>query len=318
MTGTWTAEQAVVDHGNGLWQIDLGFQNRRGIISAWLLHGDDSWALIETGPSSTLDHLRSSLQAIGITAADLDHILLTHIHLDHGGAAGVLAEQHAGTVVHVHPFGAPHLIDPGKLIASATRIYTDQMDSLWGTIRPVPESQVAIYGDGEVIEICGRPLQIVFTPGHAWHHVAVFDRDSRDLFTGDVAGIRMTGMDYICPPTPPPDLDPDAWRSSISTLQKLEPARLCLAHFGMFSDAQRHLQAIGPALDRFLAQGEASFNNGDPQEVLTATLHALMRQDLETNDEQILADYELATPSYMAAMGLNRYFRKRAEAASTN
>ncbi|MBX3070732.1 MAG: MBL fold metallo-hydrolase [Thermomicrobiales bacterium] len=317
MTWEWRLDDAVIDRGNGLWQIDLGFQDRREIISAWLYRGSDSWALIETGPSSTLDHLNAALGSLGISITDIGHILLTHIHLDHAGAAGLLAQANPDATVYVHPFGAPHLIDPSKLIASATRIYTDQMDSLWGTILPIPEQQVVQYEDGQVVDVADRRLQILFTPGHAWHHVALFDLDSRDLFTGDVAGIRMPGRDYICPPTPPPDLDPDSWRASIAAMQALRPKRLGLAHFGMFDDAEGHLARIEPALDVFLKRGEESFAAGEAQDILTVSLHDLMARDVDAADPEVLQSYELATPSYMAAMGLTRLYRKQAEKAAS-
>ncbi len=314
MTWEWSAGDAVIDLGNGLWQLDLGFQGRRGIISAWLLAGERGHILIETGPSSTLEQLSSALATIGLETTSISTILLTHIHLDHAGAAGLLAQANPDANVYVHPFGAPHLVDPTKLISSATRIYGDQMDTLWGTILPIPEAQVVEYEDGSVLELDGRRLQVIFTPGHAWHHVAIFEADSGDLFTGDVAGIRMPGFGYVCPPTPPPDFDPDSWSESIDRLQRLGASRLCLAHFGHHSEVEYQLAQIEPNISTFIEIGERHMEDGD-QQALIDQLHAQMASDLDSADPEVLLNYEMATPSYMAAMGLTRYLKKRAERA---
>ncbi|MGD9711285.1 MAG: MBL fold metallo-hydrolase [Thermomicrobiales bacterium] len=313
MNWEWTAEDSLVDYGNGLWQIDLGFQSRRGIISAWLLVGGDRLALIETGPASTLENLQSALAKLDLHTTDISDILLTHIHLDHAGAAGLLAQANSDARIYVHPFGAPHVIDPAKLIASATRIYAEQMDSLWGPILPIPEQQVVVYDDGGVVTAAGRQLEVIFTPGHAWHHVALFEAESGVLFTGDAAGIRMPGESFVCPPTPPPDLDPDAWRTSIAAMRDREPKRLCLAHFGSYENPLAQLDALEEHLGRFMSIGEESFAAGEDQEALTARLHQELRASLGNGDPEVLASYELATPSYMAAMGLTRYWKKRSE-----
>lgn len=163
-----------------------------------------------------------------------------------------------------------------------------------------------------MLELDGRSLQVVFTPGHAWHHVAVFEPDSGDLFTGDVAGIRMPGFRYVCPPTPPPDFDPDSWSDSIARMRGLGAKRLCLAHFGTYEDVDYHLAQIEPNIATFIAIGERHFDAAD-QQAMTEHLHAQMEADLDTTDPEVLANYEMATPSYMAAMGLTRYLKKRAD-----
>jgi glyoxylase-like metal-dependent hydrolase (beta-lactamase superfamily II) len=312
----WSIERAVVEIDEGLWQLDLGFQGRRSIISAYLLRGGGEIALIETGPASTLANLKAALAVLKLETADVSHALVTHIHLDHAGAAGALARHNPGLQVYAHPFGVPHMIDPSKLVSSATRIYGVQMDTLWGEIVPIPEQQVVAFEDNSDIEVAGRKLRVLFTPGHAWHHVALHDAVSGALFTGDVAGIRMPGMSYVCPPTPPPDLAPDAWLESVKKLQRLNARRLCLTHFGVFDDVETHLAQIEPQLNTFVAIAERDLGREAEPATLTEHLHQQIAADLDSGDPDVLANYELATPSYMAAMGLTRYLRKRAEATT--
>lgn len=313
MSWDWNVEKSVVDHGNGLWQIDLGFQGRREIISAWLLEQREGFSLIETGPTSSLENLRAALGTLELQIGDIQNILLTHIHLDHAGAAGPMALENPDVQVYVHPFGAPHLIDPSKLISSATRIYQDQMDTLWGAILPIPEQQVVVFEDGGVLPLGGRNLEVMFTPGHAWHHVALYEEATGDMFTGDVGGIRMPGESFISMPTPPPDLDPAAWRTSISAMQQRRPKRLGLAHFGLYDNADAQLAVLEANLSTVMAIGEASFVAGEEQTALTDRIHRSLKESLGNGDPEILANYELANPSYMGAMGLTRYWKKRSE-----
>jgi glyoxylase-like metal-dependent hydrolase (beta-lactamase superfamily II) len=309
----WRPENAVIQIGEGLWRLDLGFQGREGVIAAYLMQGFDEIALYEVGPASTVENLRIVLQRMGFEIGDLTHALVSHIHLDHAGALGVLCRENPALRARAHPFGVPHLVDPSKLVASATRIYQDQMEPLWGEVAPVPEGQLASFDDGETLEIAGRALRIVFTPGHAWHHVVAFDVESKSLFTGDVGGVRMPGMTYVCPPTPPPDLDFDAWSGSIETMRALEPSRLCLTHFGVFDDVDAHLAQIEPNLEVFANIAEATLSEGGAQETLAARLHEEMAVRLPDGAIEELASYEMATPSYMAAMGLMRDLKKRTE-----
>ncbi|MGH2558749.1 MAG: MBL fold metallo-hydrolase [Thermomicrobiales bacterium] len=299
---------------DGVWLIDLGFQGRAGVIGAYLLAGNDELALIETGPSTTLPALRAGIRAAGFDPAQLMTILLTHIHLDHGGAAGLLARDHPDLAVYVHPIGAPHLIDPSKLVASATRIYGDHMGPLWGEIAPIPARQVRPLADGETLSVAGRVLSALFTPGHASHHAAFWDAAAGAAYTGDVGGIRMPGTDYVCPPTPPPDLDPDAWRKSVARLQALAPRRLYPTHYGLYDDAGSHLDQLIPHLEDFLSIGDHALAGGADQEKLTTLLHDRMAEELGDAPDDVLVNLEWATPSYMAALGLMRHWRKRQQA----
>ena len=156
----------VTDHGDGLWQIDLGFQQREGVISAYLLAQGDEVALVETGPASTLPHLLAGIRSAGFEPSAVGTVIVSHIHLDHSGGAGVLLRDHApSAVVRVHPVGAPHLIDPSRLVASATRLYTDRMDALWGEVAPIPVERVVALADADPFQVGGRPLSALFTPG---------------------------------------------------------------------------------------------------------------------------------------------------------
>jgi glyoxylase-like metal-dependent hydrolase (beta-lactamase superfamily II) len=296
---------------DGLWIIDLGFQGRQGVIAAFLIAGNDEVALVETGPSSTLSALIKGITAAGFAVEELTAVLPTHIHLDHAGAAGVLARDNPNLTVYIHPFGAPHMVEPTKLIASATRIYGDQMRSLWGEIAPVPEGQVRSVADGETISIAGRTLTALFTPGHANHHVAYWDAAAGVAFTGDVGGIRMPGTNYVCAPTPPPELDPAAWAESVARLKALNARRLLLTHYGAVDDVSFHLGQLLPHLDDFIEIAERAVARGAGQEELTRDLHDRMAAELGDVPEDTLVNLEWATPSYMAALGLTRYLAKR-------
>jgi glyoxylase-like metal-dependent hydrolase (beta-lactamase superfamily II) len=300
----------------GVWLLDTGFQGRGGVVAAYLLVGSEGLTLVETGASSTLDNLRAAVALTGHDLSELKHILVTHIHLDHAGAAGALVREYPHVDVRAHGFGVPHLVDPSKLVASATRIYGDRMDELWGEVVPVPESQVQEVMDGELLKVSGRRLMTVFSPGHAWHHVAYFDLDTRIAFTGDAGGVRMPGTEYVVAPTPPPDLDEAVWKKSIHGLRSMRAQTLCPTHFGPFTDVAAHLERVEQSLDELLAIGREAADAGLDREALTERLRATMAEHLGDVPPGILANLEWATPSYVSAMGLERLERKRREVAS--
>lgn len=306
--GAYDSKRGVTQVEGGLWQIDLGFQGRAGVIAAYLLTDGREAALIETGPSSCLPNLLEGVRRAGFSMEMITTILVTHIHLDHAGAAGVLARANPNVKVHVHPFGASHLADPVKLISSAGRIYGGRMETLWGEIAPVPRAQIVELVDGETLKVAGRKLEALFTPGHAWHHAAFVDVNEGAAFTGDVAGIRMTGTDYVCAPTPPPDLDEAAWRESIAKLKATHVRRLYLTHFGAYDDAPRQLDAVLDSLAQFLAIGDRLVSGETDQAALTEALHTAMSAGIGDVPAGILENLEWSTPSYMAALGLTRYF----------
>ncbi|MEW5718361.1 MAG: MBL fold metallo-hydrolase, partial [Chloroflexota bacterium] len=241
----------------------------------------------------------------------LRQIFVTHIHLDHSGGAGVLARQLPWTRVHVHPIGAPHLADPSKLLASAARLYGDQMESLWGTIVAVPAEQLVVINDGDEIAIPGSTVRVFETLGHARHHHAYFDSKSGLLFTGDIGGVRMPGVRYVRPPTTPPELDIDAWRASIARLRALDATGLCPTHFGLFrgnlawhwDDLERRLVAWGELVRAQLEQG--ADENAILQELKAqaATEFAKLGVDPST--------YDVAVSFESLVAGYARYWRQR-------
>lgn len=311
--GRWEIEPSATEIDEGLWLIDAGYQGRNGIIAAYLLAGNGDLALIETGPTSTLPNLLAGIEAAGFDPADLTDAFVTHIHLDHAGAAGALAAERPGLRVHVHPIGAPHMVDPSRLLASAARIYGDRMDELWGETSPVPEAQIVPFEDGQTINVAGRTLQVIFTPGHASHHVVFWDSGSDALFMGDLAGARMPGHDFISATVPPPEVDRDLWAQSIARLQPLRPQRLYLTHYGAFDDGAAHLDRIIPVLDLLLQRCEQAIAEGADRAELTSLIHEHTVAHLDTDDPEVLANYEWAMPAFMGALGVERYFKKRAQ-----
>ena len=227
-------EPVLLDEG--LWQIDLGFQGTPEVIAAYLLAGNGELAVIETGPSTTLPALRAGIVAAGFAVSDLTAILVTHIHLDHSGAAGVLLDEAPNAQVFVHPIGAPHLIDPARLVSSAGRIYGDKMEPLWGEVRGIAAERVVALDDDQPVSVAGRVIAALHTPGHASHHLAFWDAAEGRAFTGDVGGSTSRG-----PPTSARRPRRRTWTqqdggSSISRLQNLGASHLCLTHFGTVDD----------------------------------------------------------------------------------
>lgn len=229
--------------------LDLGFQGLDHAVAAFLVHGPEGAVLVETGPASTWDALEAALRERGLAASELAAALVTHIHLDHAGAAGRLAGL--GVDVHVHPRGARHLVDPTRLLASAERIYGDRMIPLWGTTLPAPAERVHAAADGAIVHAAGLSFEALDTPGHANHHHAW--RIGGAVFCGDVGGVRMPGSRLVAVPAVPPELDPTAWRASIARLRAAGPAVLYLTHFGRVDDPGAHLDALSEELEASLA-----------------------------------------------------------------
>lgn len=228
----------------GVDYVDLQFLDRPGIIATAVLQDPSGVALIDPGPSTTSGTLEAALARKGIGFGDVRQILLTHIHLDHAGATGTLVRAHPHIDVFVHERGAPHLIDPSRLLASASRLYGGDMERLWGAFLAVPPGRVHALQGGETITAGGRALQVAYTPGHALHHVSYFDPSGRIAFVGDTAGIRREGSQYVMPPTPPPDIDLEAWRESADRILAWDPDTLFLTHFGPFHGARPHIQQL--------------------------------------------------------------------------
>ncbi len=290
--------------------IDLLHLGRPRVIASYLLAGDEP-AIVDCGPSTCVAALEAGLTRRGLTVGDLRHLLLTHIHLDHAGAAGPLLRDYPRLRVGVHPVGAPHLADPNRLIASATRIYGDQMGPLWGEVVPIGPDRIDVLADGEALEVAGRRIVPWFTPGHASHHVAFVDEATGTIFTGDVGGVRIQGTAYVCPPTPPPDIDPAAWAQSVDTIRAAGARRLALTHFGVYEDVDRHLDALMPNLDAMIAAARDELAADGESDRLTLRIQAMERAALGRSDPDAFTRLELATPAYMAALGLRRLLKQR-------
>jgi glyoxylase-like metal-dependent hydrolase (beta-lactamase superfamily II) len=280
--------------------IDLRHQ-AHGIVACYLLATEDGPALVDCGPTTCVPALKAGLHERGLELADVRHLLLSHIHLDHAGAAGVLVREHPDLQVHVSEVGAPHMVDPSKLDASARRLYGDAFDELWGELAPIPAENVHAVGDSVV------GLECFPTPGHAWHHVSFLDRD-RTLYAGDAAGVRLAGGRFVMPPCPPPELDLEAWERTIAEIERRAPARLALIHFGVFDDVEEHLDSLRETLRRW---GERVEDGMDE-----ATFIAAARYDMERTDPDLVDEYQRAGPYWHHFRGIERYWRKRREAAA--
>ena len=294
--------------------IDLQFQGRVETIASYLIFDGETAALIETGPASTVDTLLHGVQAAGVPFEALRQILVTHIHLDHASGATVLARQLPWLRIYVHPLGAPHLADPSKLLASAARLYGEQMERLWGTVVPVRQENLRVVNDGDEIPIPGSVLRVMETPGHARHHQVYFDPKSGLLFTGDIGGVRMPGVRYVRPPTPPPELDLDAWRASIARLRALDATGLCLTHFGLFrGNLAWHWNDLE---QRLVAWGELARTQREQGADERTILQQMQAQD-ETDLSRLGVDssaYDVAINFESLVAGYVRYWKK----ASTN
>lgn len=217
--------------------LDLHFQNTPGLIAAYVIESAGELALIETGPGSTLETLRAGIRGLGLDEKQIRHVFVTHIHLDHAGAAGWWVQQ--GAQVYCHANAAKHLVDPGRLIASAQMIYQERMDSLWGAMLPAPAERVTVLGDGESVRVGEIDVTAWDTPGHARHHLAFII--GKACFTGDVAGMRLPGTDYLSVTAAPPQFEPAAYIASVDRLAGASFEKLYLTHFGEVTDAARHL-----------------------------------------------------------------------------
>lgn len=288
--------------------LDLNFQSRPGAIAVYLIPHAQGGILVETGPGSTIPTLVKALAQHQLTPGEISDVFLTHIHLDHAGAAGWLAHQ--GARIHVHPSGAPHLLDPQKLIASATRIYGERMQTLWGQFLAVPEDRLSILQDEQVVHTHGLDIQAVDVPGHAKHQYAYLVGDI--CFSGDIGGIRLGGQRYISLPMPPPDLNLEQWRASIQRLQAKKPARIAPTHFGVYPDAAWHLETIAQMAADVSTWIEQVMPANPPLEELRQMYLAFERQRAIHSglDASAVDAQQVANPPSSSADGLHRYWHK--------
>ena len=291
--------------------IDLQYRGVSRVIASYLIVGPEGPVLVETGPGSTLETLLAGLNDHGVAPADIRHVFVTHIHLDHAGAAGWWAGQ--GATVYVHPFGAPHLIDPSKLIASATRIYKDEMETLWGEILPAPPDNVMAIQDGQVIEAGGLSFTAIETPGHARHHHVYQVGDV--VFTGDAAGIRFPDSPWIDVPAPPPEFDLETWRDTIEKIRRLGAATLYPTHYGATHEVAVQLDGLRIALEESVEFVGSMMDEGlDRDQMVERYTQRLQdRVDQVGVSGDLARAMEFANPKAMSVDGISRYLRTRAE-----
>jgi len=295
--------------------IDTYYNQTPEGVGSYLLLGDQP-ALIETGPTSTLETLLDGLRAAKVDARKLHAVAVTHIHLDHAGGAGALVRKFPHLVVYVHPVGAPHLIDPSKLLASAGRLYGDDLRRLFGEVVPIPSDNVRILHDGDVVTLGSRQLLAIETPGHARHHHAYWDAASGDLFTGDIAGVAFAGTRYVRPPTPPPEFDLQAWHQSLARLRTLHPRRLLLTHFGPHKWVDELLAQLDVRLDQVTEIVRRALAAGLDEEAIVQQLDAVAQREREAlGGDGNGARNETVIPGRLNAKGLIRYLTPRSAQA---
>lgn len=270
--------------------LDLLHMGAEHVIGAYVLETEAGPALFDCGPATCFAQLEQGLGERGLELQDVRHLLLSHIHLDHAGAAGVLVREHPELQVHVSEIGAPHLVDPSRLEASARRLYGATFDDLWGELAPVPEANVHVVGE-RVLGLACFP-----SPGHASHHVCYVHEDGT-LYAGDAAGVRIQPHRTVIPPTPPPEFDLDAWLETIDAIARRGPARLALIHFGVADDVERHLDELRARLRRWV----------DLDGVDEAEFEQAVARDISDG----LGEYERAMPFWQSYAGLVRYWSKR-------
>lgn len=291
--------------------VDLQFQGQAGYIATAVLDSADGPILVDPGPTSALPALERGLADLGTCLEDVSAVLLTHIHLDHAGVAGILAERNPKLRIRVHRAGARHLLDPSRLLASATRLYGDRMDTLWGAIHPVPERALVPLDGGEEFDIGGRHIRSLATPGHAVHHLAYRDDVTGTAFVGDATGERFPHTTMVIPVTPPPDIDVEAMLTSTAAIRDWHPTHLFLTHFGPYRDVTRHLDDHDARLRRWSARVGNECATEQDEEALATTF-----------TEEFLREYAAELPpgtpvpvhpdGVMASWaGLARYHRKR-------
>jgi glyoxylase-like metal-dependent hydrolase (beta-lactamase superfamily II) len=294
--------------------IDLRFLGMKRVVGTAVLDGPSGLTLVDPGPTSCLPALESGLADLGHQLSDVRTLLLTHIHLDHAGATGTLLHRVPSAVVYVHERGAPHMIAPEKLLASAARLYGANMERFWGEFRPVPPDRVRVLRGGEHVDLAGRTLHVQYTPGHASHHVSYFDMTTGAAYVGDTAGIRVV-PGYIKAPTPPPDIDLELWETSLQRIEAWKPRRLVLTHFGPIEDVDDHLRGFRGVLARQAALvRETLASEGTDEERIRRFV-----EDMRADAHRRLSPEDAASTEAAAAfdqlwLGLARYWRKKAAA----
>ena len=288
--------------------LDLQFKGLPHVIAAFLVETLEGPVLVETGPYSTFPNLVSEVKRVGYNIEDIQHVLLSHIHFDHAGASWALAEK--GAKIHLHPFGFNHMLDPSKLVQSATRIYGDEMDTLWGALNPIAEDHLIICDHGEEVIIGDKSFIAWHTPGHARHHIAWQLDDV--MFTGDVGGIKIDGG-LIVPPCPPPDINLEDWNNSIELIIKSSVDKLYLTHFGLIEDKASHFKKLKYILNDWAEWMKPYALSNKPLDEVTPLFQEYVTSQLSDFglSGEAIDQYEAANPAWMSVAGLMRYWRKK-------
>ncbi len=300
----------VVNLGRDRRMIDLDFRDAEGLVAAYLAPQEGGWTLIETGPSSCRDALVRGLQRAGVEPERVLRVFVTHIHLDHAGGLGAVAETFPKAELYAHELGIPHLADPSRLVASARRAWGPASDALWGPIVPAPRERLRPLRGGEAFAVAGGELKVIATPGHAKHHLAYFDTAFGGLFTGDAAGVRLEGASRARPAVPPPDLDLEALYASVEAMRQLKPAHVCYTHFGPSPDGLRDLEGYREIVEEWRRIALAAARERPDPEFVAAKLaeHDSGGPAASARERaSLVSGYELA------AQGFLRYFATHGE-----
>jgi glyoxylase-like metal-dependent hydrolase (beta-lactamase superfamily II) len=299
--------------------IDTNWMARPRSIGAVLLESNGHRAILDPGPASTLPVLRQHLAARGISVADLNAILLTHIHLDHAGATGALVRENPSLEVYVHKAGMLHMADPSKLLASAERLWPSELQHLFGETLPVPFGNLRMLKGGETLALGSRNLEVVYTPGHASHHVSYFDSSDGTAFVGDTTGFHIEGEPYVVPLAPPPDIDLEIWNASLDAIVARKPARLFLTHFGYSNDPAAHIAEYRRNLSRWAARAAEILLSTPEQNAALQKFVADASAEIAEHLTGAEAEHYIFNCGLnLTWLGLARCHRKRAEGAAAS
>ncbi len=293
--------------------LDLRHLGRVTCVASQVLETAAGPVLLDTGPGSTLDRLKAGLAGLGYQIADLHAIVLSHIHFDHAGATGLLTAENPRLAVYVHERGAPHLIDPTKLLASATRVFGDNMDLYWGKFLPVPAAQIRVLTGGETVELGGRRFEVAYTPGHASHHVSFFEPADRTAYVGDVGGIRLPTIPHPMPVTPPPDFDLAEWFASIDRVEAWHPRRLFSTHYGFSDHPISHLAELRVGLQAWTEKTRQLLETEGTDDDRARAFERFVLDSLaDKAAPEAIAAYTAFSDFKASYYGIARYWRKKA------
>lgn len=293
--------------------VDLDFQGYPALIASYVLRTSKGIALIEVGPGSTLEALHQGLAALDVDSDEIRHILVTHIHLDHAGAAGSLLRELPDAKLYVHERGVRHMLDPERLISSARQIYGALMDPLWGEFLATPGDRTLAITDGDTIRIGDTVLHVHYTPGHASHHVAFHEPERNVVFAGDVAGVRVPPSPLVWPPTPPPDIDVEAWKISTQRIRDLDPEKILITHFDEYDNVTEHLDQLDRRLDEWVELVSGWRDQSMDRDAMIEALKSEVIGEIEREPDSQSTIYATTyvTPFYMSVDGLVRYLDRR-------